>query len=147
VKPELFEAMMRSLDLEKLAEVPAPVATALRDHGFDKVAAELFNVPEVTLTTAPMVIGQKLASRLASRRLINQGLMQLAELEKQAASFGTWVFGDTVGDHFRHKDRDLREARQYVEAGEPVPKHLAANKYVAKHLAKDARKAERKAGK
>lgn len=145
MKPEQLKAMLAAVDLEKLAaKAPARVIEALRDHGLDKVAAELTNLPEVSLSTASMYIGRKLASRMAEQRTVLAGITALAGIEKEAASAGTWFFGDPIGDHFRHKDQDLRQARQYVEAGEKVPAHLANNKYVAKHLAKDARKAAKK---
>lgn len=145
MKPELHAAMLKSLNLEKLAaDVPKDVIDAIQTRGFHKVAAALTGLSDVTDTTAAMYIGRKLAERLAERRSVSAGLVALAGLEKEAASFGTWMFGDPVGDHFRNKDQDLRTARQHVDAGEAVPKHLLANKYVAKHIAKDQRKADKK---
>lgn len=145
MKPELKKAMLESVDLDKLASmVPTEVVQAIMGHGLHKVAAELVGLPEVTDVTASMYIGRKLASRLAERRAVNAGIAALSRFQKTSASAGTWFFGDPVGDYFRNKDHDLRAARQYVAAGEKVPAHLAKNKYVAKHLAKDARKAAKK---
>ena len=83
MKPELKEAMLKTVDLEKLASrVPAEVVQAIRGHGLHKVAAELVGIPEVSATTAPQYIGRKLAARLAERRVVNGGLLSLAKLTK-----------------------------------------------------------------
>lgn len=83
MRAELYEAMMKTVDTEKLASaVPAELIAAVKGHGLHKVAAALMGIPEITETTAAMYIGRKLASRRAETQTINSGLVALAALEK-----------------------------------------------------------------
>lgn len=81
--PEKYNAMLQSLDLNKLAAaVPADVVTAVTGHGLHKVAAVLTGIPEITESTAAMYLGRKLASRRAEQQAVNAGMVALASLGK-----------------------------------------------------------------
>lgn len=83
MRPELHEAMLKTVDLEKLAsKIPAEVITAVKSHGLSKMAAQLLDLPEVTEATAAMYIGRKLAARRAETQTVNAGLVALASLSK-----------------------------------------------------------------
>lgn len=83
MRPELHEAMLKTVDLEKLAgKVPAEVVAAVKGHGLSKVAAQLLGLPDVTETTAAMYIGRKLAARRSETQAVNAGLVALASLSK-----------------------------------------------------------------
>lgn len=56
---------------------------AVRQHGFDKVAAAMYNVAEINEKTASTIIGTKLMTRLAEQRQIATGLSALGALEKK----------------------------------------------------------------
>lgn len=83
MRPELHEAMLKTVDLEKLAsKAPAEVISAVQAHGLTKVAAQLLGLPDVTESTAAMYIGRKLAARRAETQVVNTGLVALASLSK-----------------------------------------------------------------
>ena len=81
--PEMHEAMLKTVDHEKLAAmVPPEVVAAIQAHGFHKVAAQLLGLPDVTESTAAMYVGRKLAARRAETQTVNTGLLALASLSK-----------------------------------------------------------------
>lgn len=79
--PEMHEAMLKTVDLEKLAaKVPPEVVAAVQHHGLHKVAAQLLGLPGITESTAAMFVGRKLAARRAETQVVNTGLLALTSL-------------------------------------------------------------------
>ena len=83
MRADLYEAMMKTVDFNKLAEsVPEDVLSAVEAHGLRKVSAALLGLPEVTESTAAMYIGRKLAARAIESRQIRGGIEALEKLSK-----------------------------------------------------------------
>lgn len=71
-------------DLDKF--ISPELRDAVQRFGFDKVAAKMFGVPEITEKTASEIVGTKLMTRLAEWRQVETGLNALVGLEKSAFS-------------------------------------------------------------
>jgi hypothetical protein len=68
-------------DLFKL--MPDSLKQRLATHGLQKVASTMYNVEKIDEATAARIIGEKLASRRATNREINLGLVMLKSLEQK----------------------------------------------------------------
>jgi len=65
---------------ELVDALPPELKQAVETHGFHKVAAAFYGVPEITEKVAIDLIGRRLVERLQSRRTIAEGLSSLDAL-------------------------------------------------------------------
>ena len=69
---------------------------AVRRFGFNKVAAQMYGVDEISEKTAAEIVGTKLMTRLAEWRQVASGLDALGQLEKAALGGVDDVIGAAV---------------------------------------------------
>lgn len=60
--------------------LPEELIAAIRTHGFHKVAAAFYGVPEITEKAAAEIVGRHLLERRSTWRTINSGLSVLSSL-------------------------------------------------------------------
>jgi hypothetical protein len=67
--------------MDDLGQYCAPeLHEAVRRFGFDKVAARMYGVEEITEKTAANILGEKMMTRLAEQRTVAAGLAALKSL-------------------------------------------------------------------
>lgn len=63
-----------------MSQMPAEIVRAVQTHGFHKLAAAVFGLPEINERTVAEFIGTKLATQQQDWRVITSGLDALKKL-------------------------------------------------------------------